>query len=102
MSKFRRAARIDENQPEIVEELRKCGYSVQVGHDDILVGKHGLTFWFEIKMKDCLKKDGTFKSGTLQDTQEDLLRDWEGHYQVVTSAEEIIFYIESYYSGLMS
>ena len=36
MSKFRRAAKIDKNQPYIVDELRKIpGISVQVGMDDI-------------------------------------------------------------------
>jgi hypothetical protein len=51
---FRRAAKIDANQPEIVKGLRKLGYSVLIVSQlkncfDILVGAKGLNFAFEIK-----------------------------------------------------
>ncbi len=49
MSKNRYSARTDNNEAEIVKALRKMGYSVQVGMDDILVGTKGLNFWLEIK-----------------------------------------------------
>ena len=67
----RRKDRIDSNQPEIVKELRARGYSVEVGHDDILVGFCGHTYWFEIK---------TGPKAKLKSSQEDLLRDYKGHY----------------------
>jgi Holliday junction resolvase len=52
---MRRAARIDANQPEIVEALRKAGCSVQilsaVGHGcpDIAVGRGAFNYLLEIK-----------------------------------------------------
>ena len=49
MSKWRRAAKVDANQNEIRKELEALGYSVVPGHDDILVGHRGKTYWFEIK-----------------------------------------------------
>lgn len=52
----RRAARIDENQPEIVAGLRAVGASVEPrlatlgkGAPDLLVGFRGLTFVMEVK-----------------------------------------------------
>lgn len=51
---MRRAARIDENQPEIVEALRKAGAIVELHHAwpcgyDILVHCAGVTMRVEIK-----------------------------------------------------
>jgi|GEM_PF-5567154 len=52
---MRRSARIDRNQPEIVEALRKLGASVQplhTAHDgipDLLVGYQGRNFLLEVK-----------------------------------------------------
>lgn len=52
---MRRAAKIDANQPEIVQALRKAGASVQslagigVGCPDLLVGFQGKTALVEIK-----------------------------------------------------
>ncbi len=91
MSKHRRAARIDVNQPLIVDQLRSMGMSVQLGMDDILVGWEGKTFWFEIKDPEkTLKKDGTYRAGTLKPSQEKLLDSWGGQYNVVHSVEEIV------------
>ena len=86
----RRADRIDENQTDIVKQLRKVpGVTVEPGHEDILVGYKGITYWYEIKRPDQLKKDGTFKAGTIKPSQEKLQADWKGHYKVVTGAAEI-------------
>ena len=88
----RRADRIDENQTDIVKQLRKVPvFTVEPGHEDILIGYKGLTYWYEIKRPDQVKKDGTFKAGTIKPSQEKLLADWKGHYKVVTSAAEIFF-----------
>lgn len=87
----RRKDRIDENQPEIVEDLRKAGYSVEVGHDDILVGYRGFTFWYEIKDPEkTLTKSGQFKKGAIKEDQERILNSFTGHYKIVFSAQEII------------
>jgi hypothetical protein len=52
---MRQAARVDANQSEVVDALRKIGASVQplhmVGHGvpDLLVGYHGQNFLLEVK-----------------------------------------------------
>ncbi len=52
---MRRAARVDENQGEIVQALRKCGATVQSlaatgqGVPDLLVGHRGRTVLLEVK-----------------------------------------------------
>lgn len=91
MSKNRYSARVDANQPDIVKQLRKAGFSVQTGMDDILVGWQGKTYWFEIKdpLK-TLNKDGAFKADAIKDSQVKLINEWKGHYSIVCSAEQII------------
>jgi len=76
----RRADRVDANQPQIVKELRKAGFSVEVGHDDILVGKWGITAWIEIKTK----------TGKLKAAQEKLLEEWQGAYAIARSTEDVL------------
>lgn len=78
---MRRAARIDENQPAIVKELRDLGITVEVGHDDILVGYKGQTFWFEIK---------TGPRAEIKKSQLKLLDEWKGHYEIVWSTQMIL------------
>ncbi len=82
---FRRAARIDSNQPAIVEAL-DCipGVTVQPGHDDILVGYKGKTYWFELKSSNKKK---------MRPSQEKLFARWTGHYQIVSSLDEILLAI---------
>lgn len=91
MSKYRQAARVDENQCHIVSMLRSMGATVQTGMDDLLVGYKGRTFWFEVKDPDkTLKQDGEYKAGAIKPSQKKLLNEWEGHYQVVHSFEQIV------------
>ena len=60
---MRRAARVDENQSEIVQGLMKMGATVQLLHavgqgcPDILVGYHGKNFLVEVKNPDKPKSD---------------------------------------------
>ena len=82
----RRKDKVDANQPAIVKELRKLGYSVEVGHDDILVGWKGKTYWFEIKVSEKAK---------IKDCQQDLINEWKGHYKIVWTTEMIIKEIAS-------
>ncbi len=77
----RRKDKIDENQPEIVKELRARGYSVEVGHDDILVGHKGKTYWYEIK---------TGPKSPLKESQIKLLGEYKGHYKIAWNAQMII------------
>ena len=92
MSKHRRAAKIDANQPEIVKALRKIpNVSVEPGHDDILIGYLGRTYWFEIKCPDsAFNKDGSFKQGALKDYQKKLDANWSGHYKIVWTLQMIL------------
>lgn len=82
----RRKDRIDDNQNTIVETLRERGYSVEVGHDDILVGYKGKTYWYEIKTK---------PRSTVQYYQNQLLDNFQGHYKIVWTAQMIINDIEA-------
>jgi len=81
MSKYRMKAKVDANQNEIVDELRALGYSVVPGHDDILVGRSGKTYWFEIK---------TGPKAEIKESQKKLLREYKGHYSIVWSTEMIL------------
>jgi len=88
----RRAAKVDANQPGIVDALREIpGMSVEVDHDDILVGYKGRTYWYEIKAE-CHRNKMTkaCNYGALKDKQKDLLRDWKGHYKIVFTVDEIL------------
>ena len=92
MGNFRRAAKIDGNQPEIVKGLRKIpGVTVELSHDDILVGYNGATYWFEIKEPDLVsKKTGNIRDSALKDSQKKLLKEWKGHYKVVWTLNQIL------------
>ena len=96
MTKYRQAARIDENQNQIVSKLRAYGFSVQVGMDDLLVGFNGRSYWFEIKdPSKTKKKNGDYKAGAIKPSQQKLLHEWRGHYSICCSAEEIIEVIKN-------
>ena len=89
---MRRAKKIDTNQPDIVKELRSIpGISVELDCNDILVGYKNCTYWYEIKHPDAIsKKTGVVRPSELKDSQKRLLREWKGHYRVVSSAAEIL------------
>ena len=92
MSKWRQAAKVDANQAGIVKQLRRLGYSVSLGHDDILVGANGKSYWFEIKDPDkaLSKKTGELLDSALKPSQMDLMNHWKGHYRVVWTLEQIL------------
>lgn len=91
MAKYRQAAKVDDNQAQIVLELRAIpGVSVQTGHDDLLVGHAGQTYWVEVKRPDQRRKDGEWKAGALKPAQKALLESWTGHYLVACTSEEIL------------
>lgn len=93
----RRKDKVDSNQAGIVADLRKIpGVTVEVDHDDILVGcmdrNHvPRTYWYEIKAPDQVsKKTGNVLQSALKDSQKELIKKWTGHYKVVTSLDEIL------------
>jgi len=92
MSKYRQAARIDANQPEIVEALRKIpGVTVEVGHDDIFIGHKKKNYWIELKTEDAVSKQtGEILESQIKDSQKDLRDDWSGHYAICWNLEQIL------------
>ena len=89
--KHRRAAKIDSNQPDIVKALRKIpGVTVEVNHDDILVGHKDKTYWFEIKEESTVSPvTGKVQPSKIKDSQHKLLAEWAGHYQIVWNLGQI-------------
>ena len=78
-----RVKRIDGNQRAIVDTLRKIpGVTVATNHDDILVGYRGFTYWYELK-------DRTGRN-RLQPSQQKLIDQWKGHYEVVHDVDQIL------------
>ena len=82
MGQPRRAKKVDANQPDIVKALRKLGYTVYLDVDDILVGKNGFNYWYEIKNKNGRNRK--------QESQTKLEKEWLGHYKIVSSLDEIL------------
>ena len=84
---------MDANQKKIVEALRDIpGVSVETGHDDIILGYQGKTFWYEIKNpeKAVSKITGKILPSALEDDQKRILGTFTGHYLIVSSIEEIL------------
>jgi len=86
-----RAAKVDENQKEIVKALRTLGCSVQHLHNvgagcpDLLIGYKGFNILLEIK-------DGNKSPSQQKLTSDQIIwhRDWRGHVNVVNSSEQAI------------
>jgi hypothetical protein len=82
MSKYRRAAKVDGNQGQIVKALRAIpGVTVATRHDDILVGYRGRTYWYELKKS---------VKAEVKPGQAMLKAEWRGHYAIVSTFEDIL------------
>jgi len=85
------AARIDRNQPEIVDALRKVGATVQHLHSvgkgcpDIVVGYQGQNYLIEIK--DGEKPPSRRK---LTDDEQAFLDTWRGQIAVANSVKDAL------------
>ena len=92
MSKNRYSARTDDNEKDIVKDLRKLGYQVETGHDDILVAANNKTYWYEVKNPDEVDKDGLpyAKKSKTAKKQKKILDEFKGHYKIVSSLDEIL------------
>ena len=88
---MRRAARVDANQAEITEALRKAGASVQPLHmvgrgcPDLLVGIGKINLLFEIK-------DGEKPPSKQKLTDDELVwaEKWKGQVAVIRSVDEAL------------
>jgi len=88
---MRRAAKIDDNQPEIVSALRRVGASVQPLHTvgqgcpDLIVGFRGTNYAIEVK-------DGSKPPSArgLTDAQLRWKILWNGQYAIVNNVDEAL------------
>ena len=87
---MRRAARIDDNQNEVVECFRSLGWSVLIVSQlkkccDIFVSKHGRTIAVEIK--DGSKPPSKRK---LTEGEQEFKDNWQGEYAIVESIDDVV------------
>ena len=84
----RRAAKVDVNQPELVEQIRALGWTVQHLHTlgkvcpDIMVGAIGKNYLFEIKNPEY---DGKLTADELE--WHDM---WRGQVAIAETLEDIL------------
>ena len=91
MGKRAWANKVDANQKDIIKELLKYpGVSVATDHHDVLVGFRKKTGWYEIKNTNQLDKDGNVYESAKKKSQKKLDREWTGHREYATTAEEIL------------
>lgn len=89
------AKRVDDNQEQLVKDLRKAGYSVQplssVGHGvpDLLVGYQGRNYLFEVK--DGRKPASARK---LTKDEERWHSTWRGQVVIVESLYDVFAYLK--------
>jgi len=85
-----RAAKVDENQPEIVKAFRRLGFTVLIISQlknccDIIVSKKGRTIAVEIKDGKKLPSQRKLSEG------EQKFRDnWQGEYALIESIDDVI------------
>lgn len=86
---FRRAARVDDNQSEIVAAFRKLGWYVLIISQlknccDIIVSRNGRTIAVEIKDGSKPKSAQKLSEGELKFKTE-----WQGEYRLVSCLDDI-------------
>jgi len=82
-------ARIDRNQPEVVKEFRRLGYSVKPIHQvkkccDLLISKDKFTFLVEVK--DGEKPPSARR---LTEGEQEFKDSWQGRYYICISLEDV-------------
>jgi len=81
----RRAAKRDQNEPEIVSALEAAGCDVLRATDvDLIVGRGGRTFLIEVK------KPKRATESRIRPIQRTLRDTWRGHYAIVTTPEQAL------------
>lgn len=86
---FRRAAKIDANQPEVVKAFRQAGWSVLHTHQlknacDLFVSKSGITIAVEVK-------DGSLvpSKRKLTDGEKEFRDGWQGRWELVEFISDV-------------
>ena len=87
---FRRAARTDDNQSEIVAAFRKLGWYVLIISQlknccDVIVSKEGRTIAIEIKDGKKTPSQQKLSEGELK-----FKREWQGEYRLINSIEGVL------------
>jgi len=87
---FRRAARVDDNQPEIVKAFRGLGWYVLIISQlknccDIIVSKNGRTIAVEIKDGSKVASKQKLSIGELKFKSE-----WQGEYRLITCIDDVL------------
>ena len=87
---FRRAAKVDANQPEIVAAFRKLGWYVLIISQlknccDIIVSKEGRTIAVEIKDGTNIPSEQKLSEGELKFKDE-----WQGEYKLIVSIDDVL------------
>ena len=87
---FRRAAKVDDNQPEIVKAFRDLGWYVLIVSQlknccDIIVSKNGRTIAIEIKDGAKVKSKQRLTAG-----EEEFKDDWQGEYRIITCLDDVL------------
>jgi Holliday junction resolvase len=86
---FRRVAKVDANQPEIVKALRGIGWYVLIISQlknccDIIISKNGRTVAVEIKDGSKPPSQRKLSEGELKFKNE-----WQGEYMIIESIEDL-------------
>ena len=86
---FRRAAKSDANQPEIVKALRKSGWYVLIISQlknccDLMISKNGRTIAVEVK--DGAKPKAAQK---LSEGETKFMTQWQGEYKIIASLDDV-------------
>lgn len=98
---FRRKAKVDSNQSEIVNKFRELGWSVAHTHQlknfcDIVVAKNKNTTIL-IEIKDGNKAPSQRK---LTKGEQEFMDSWKGDYRIVLSIEDVNRINEEFNNGL--
>lgn len=88
---MRRAAKADDNQPQIVKAFRQLGFSVAHTHTigkgfpDIIVGRDGINTLVEIKDGKKVKSQRQLTSD-----EKEFHKNWQGTIIIIESVEDVI------------
>ncbi len=90
--KTKQTGRVDSNQAGIIEALCKIqGVTVEIGHNDILIGYKGRNYWVELKSQDTVSpRTGKVRPSEIKDSQKKLLKEWRGNYTICWNIDQIL------------